>query len=41
MAEWEWERGDHSKDRAWYFKQANRDIMKFCQILDEAIGEHD
>ena len=39
MAEWEWER-DHSHDRAWYFKQAERDIMRFCQILDDVIGEH-
>ena len=29
MAEWEWER-DHSHEREWYFKQANRDIMRFC-----------
>ena len=40
MAEWEWER-DHSYDRAKYFKQANRDIMRFCQILDEIMGEHE
>ena len=40
MAEWEWER-DRNHDREWYFKQANRDIMRFCQILDEAIGEHE
>ena len=40
MAQWEWER-DHTYERAWYFKQANRDIMRFCQILDEIIGEHD
>ena len=24
-----------------YARRANRDIVKFCQILDEAIGEHD
>ena len=40
MAEYEWER-DHSHDRAWYFKQAERDIMRFIQILDEVIGEHE
>ena len=40
MAEWEWER-DHSHDREWYFKQANRDIMRFCEILDEVIGERE
>lgn len=28
-------------DRDFYYRQANRDIMRFCQILDEAIGEHD
>jgi hypothetical protein len=39
MAEHEWER-DRSHDRTWYFKQAERDIMRFCQILNEAIGEH-
>ena len=40
MAEWEWER-DRSHDRAWYFKQADRDIMRFCQILNEVIGERE
>ena len=40
MAEWEWER-DHSHEREWYFKQANRDIMRFCQILNEVIGERE
>ena len=41
MAEWEWERGDHSHDRVYYFKQADRDIMRFCEILNEVIGEHE
>ena len=41
MAEWEWERGDHSHDRAWYFKQADRDIMRFCEILNEVMGERE
>lgn len=40
MAEWEWER-DHSEGREWYFKQANRDIMRFCQILNEVVGERE
>ncbi len=40
MAEWEWER-DRSHEREWYFNQANRDIMRFCQILDEVIGERE
>lgn len=41
MAEWEWERDRHKHDRYWYFQQANRDIARFCEILHEAIGEHD
>lgn len=40
MAQWEYER-DRSHERAWYFKQADRDIMRFCQILDEVIGERE
>ena len=40
MAEYEWAR-DRAHDRDWYFKQANRDIMRFCQILDEVIGERE
>ena len=40
MAELEWER-DHSHDKTWYFKQANRDISRFCQILNEVMGEHE
>jgi hypothetical protein len=41
MAEWEWERDGKHKDRILYFDRANRDIIKFCQILNEVIGEHD
>ena len=44
MAEWEWERDRCSKearDRGFYFEMAKRDIMRFCEILNEAIGEHD
>lgn len=40
MAQWEYER-DRSHERAWYFKQADRDIMRFCQILNEVIGERE
>ncbi len=29
----------HNKD--YYTHLAQRDIVRFCQILDEAIGEHD
>ena len=38
MAEHEYER-DHKHDRVWYFQQAERDIARFIQILDEVIGE--
>jgi flagellin-specific chaperone FliS len=40
MAERDWSlHKEH--DKGFYYRQANRDIMRFCQILDEAIGEHD
>ena len=44
MAEYEnlkFKGGCSSKENNFYDKQANRDIIRFCQILDEAIGEHD
>lgn len=42
MAEYEYLKGSsHKHDRAYYRQQANRDIMRFCQLLDEAVGEHD
>ena len=42
MAEYEFIKDSKKEhDKAYYQRQANRDIMKFCQILDEAIGEHD
>ena len=35
-------KGDYPpKENDFYDKQANREIMRFCQILDEAIGEHE
>ena len=40
----EWERindGKNAVSKDLYTHRANRDIVKFCQILDEAIGEHD
>lgn len=43
MAEWEWERDHYSKearDRGFYFEIAKKDILKFCELLNEAIGEH-
>ena len=42
MAEWEWAKeGKNSLSKDFYTQEAKRDIMRFCQILDEAIGEHD
>ncbi len=46
MAEYEYLREYQSNKRGttdWitYRRRANSDIMRFCQILDEAIGEHD
>lgn len=45
MAEYEYLRDYQSNkknatDWTVYRQRANRDIMRFCQILDEAIGEH-
>ena len=46
MAEYEYLRDrqsnkNNTKDWTVYRQRANRDIMRFCEILDEAIGEHD
>ena len=47
MAEYEYLRAlnthDNSSSKDWlvFDKKANRDIMRFRQILDEAMGEHD
>ena len=42
MAQWEYEMNLYQPhEKAWYFKQADRDISRFCQILDEVIGEHE
>lgn len=45
MAEYEYLRDyqsnkKFSNDWTVYRQRANRDIMRFCQILNEAIGEH-
>lgn len=40
QAEYEYIYGKTS-DRTTCDERANRDIMRFCQILDEAIGEHE
>ncbi len=40
----EWERindGKNALSKDLYTQLANRDIMRFCQILNEAMGEHD
>lgn len=34
-------RTNPSKKDDFFDRQADRDIMRFCQILDEAIGEHE
>ena len=42
MAEYEFYKDStKSYDKEYYYKQAKRDILRFCQILDEAIGEHE
>ena len=42
MAEWGWTKeGKNGLSKDFYAQEARRDIMRFCQILDEAIGEHD
>ena len=42
MAEWEWERDGkrEARGKSFYFEVAKRDILKFCELLNEAIGEH-
>ncbi len=41
MAQYEYEK-DHKREYDWitYERRANRDILRFIQILDEVIGEH-
>lgn len=40
MAELEWSR-DHKLEKSQYYDAAKRDIIRFCEILDETIGEHE
>lgn len=40
MAELEWSR-DHKLEKSKYYDMAKRDILRFCEILDETIGEHE
>lgn len=42
MAEYEFIKDSKREhDRAFYQRRADRDMMRFCQILNEVIGEHD
>ena len=42
MAEYEYTKDSHRQyDKAYYRLQANRDIIRFCEILNEAMGEHE
>jgi hypothetical protein len=42
MAEYEYIKGTKTgQNKAFYYSQANRDIMRFCQILNEVIGERE
>ena len=42
MAEYEFIKDSKKEhDKAYYQRQANRDIMRFCVILDEVMGEHE
>lgn len=40
MAELEWSRS-HKFEKSKYYDVAKRDILRFCEILDETIGEHE
>ena len=40
MAELEWSRS-HKLEKSQYYDMAKRDIIRFCEILDETIGEHE
>lgn len=40
MAELEWTRS-HKLEKSQYYDMAKRDIIRFCEILDETIGEHE
>ena len=42
MAEYEYTKDSKGvKNKAYYREQANRDILRFCQILNEVMGEHE
>lgn len=41
MAFYEWENRCGASNKRTYEERAKRDILRFGQILDEAIGDHD
>jgi len=41
MAEYDFYKEPKLHNKEFYYSQARRDILKFCQILDEVIGEHE
>jgi hypothetical protein len=42
MAEYEYTKDTKNKHEiSYYYELAHRDILKFCQILNEVIGEHE
>jgi len=41
MAEYDYLKNSGQKSKEYYYEQARRDILRFCQILDETIGEHE
>lgn len=36
-----WRNGQKNHEESYYLNMANRDILRFIQILDDLIGEHD
>ena len=42
MAEYEFYKSStKNHDKKYYYELANRDILRFCQILNEVIGDHE
>lgn len=41
MAEYEWIRDGKKYDKEHYYRSAKQDMLRFSQILNEVIGEHD
>ena len=40
LSEYDYLKNSKRKPKEYYYEQAKRDILRFCQILDEVIGEH-